>query len=131
MLLTRVGRHAKRALSSYVTALDHAAASQSACGCRGALPAAQPVCGGATQAARAVESPAQPTLQPQWSYQQPQTLSMLSRGFAKGAAKAKRGAGRSSHCNDDNMIFWQQQPMPDSTPHAARRRVFIRLHAHV
>lgn len=97
MLLIRVGRHAKRGFSSYITALDHAAASQSACGCRGATPAARPVCG-AAMAATAVESPAQPRLQPNWSYQQSQILNMLSRGFAKGAAKAKRGAWRASHC---------------------------------
>lgn len=62
------------------------------------MAAARLVCGAAMQAAFEVESPAQPTLQPNWSFQQPQIPSMLSRGFAKGAAKAKRGACRAGHC---------------------------------
>ena len=66
------------------------------------MPAARPVCGVAMQAATAVKSPAQPTLQPHWSFQQPQMASMLSRGFAKGAAKAKRGACWASHCTRTN-----------------------------
>jgi hypothetical protein len=119
MLLIRGGRHAQRSLLSCLSVADQAIRSQTACSSSDAMPALRQICCAAMQAAHAAASPAQPASQPEWSLQgrlEPTLAGIRSRGFAKGAANAKRGAGSGLHCMTSTAL-WQ---LPDHACQGAK-----------
>lgn len=99
MLLVRAGKHARISMPALLNATERAFESQAACCIGDALPAMRRF-SAMTRTPNEAASPIQLVARPAWSSFDPSgppLVTVLCRGYAKGAAKSKRGLYHPMH----------------------------------